>query len=136
LFARLADRPVDGRPVEEVAAEAGFGLPPLPPVELNGRFRAALLRRNDLELQNVDVAFASAGERLEVREARIGLLGGSVQLAGRVGIPAGGEDAGLPAVFSYQIRDVGAAAFLNRFTPFRDHLSGSLLLAGTVRMVL
>ena len=136
LFARLADRPVDGRPVEEVAAEAGFALPPLPPVDLNGRFRAATLRRNDLELQNVDIAFTSGGDRLEVTDARFGLMGGGVQLAGRVGLPAGGEDAGLPAVFSYQIRDVGAAAFLNRFTPFRDHLSGSLLLAGTVRMVL
>ena len=136
LFARLADRPIDGRSAAEVAEEAGFALPPLPPVALDGRFRATTLRRNDLELQNVDVAFTGTGNQIELTDARFGLMGGGVQIAGRVGIPAGDEDAGLPAVFSYQLRDVGAAAFLNRFTPFRDHLSGSMLLAGTVRMVL
>ena len=136
LFARLADRPIDGRPAEEVAAEAGFVLPPLPPVALDGRFRANTFRRNDLELQNLDVAFSGNGERIEVTDARFGIMGGAVQLAGRVGLPTGADDSGMPAVFSYQLRDVGAAAFLNRFTPFRNHLSGSLLLGGTVRMVL
>ncbi|HEX6938119.1 MAG TPA: AsmA family protein [Longimicrobiales bacterium] len=140
FFARLADRPVDGRPAGEVAEEAGFGLPPLPPVDLAGRFRAGTLRRNGIELQDVDVAFTGNGDRLEVTDARFGLMGGGVQVTGRIGLAAEGsaaqEAAGFPTVLSYQLRDVGAAEFFDRLTPFREHLTGSLVLAGTARMVL
>lgn len=143
LFARLADRPIDGRPAGEVAAEAGFRMPPLPPVALQGRFRADALYMNDLEFQSLDVAFGGTGERIEVTDAKFQLMGGGIQVAGRVGLSAGnaseatgGEVAGFPAVVSYQLRDVGAAPFFDRLTPFRDHLSGSLLLAGTAQLVL
>ncbi len=139
LFARLADRAVDGRSAGEVAAEAGFGLPALP-VALEGRLRAGTLRRNGLELTDVDVAFSGTGDRLELTDARFGLMGGGVQVAGRLGLSAEGTSAekaaGFPTVLSYRLRDVGAAPFFDRLTPFRDHLAGSLLLAGTARMVL
>lgn len=140
FFARLAGRPVGGRPVEEVAKEAGLGLPELPPVELQGRLRAAELRRNGLELRDVDVSLSGRGDRLELTDARFQLMGGGVQIAGRIGMAAGSAGAerrtGYPAALTFQLRDVGAAAFFDRFTPFRGHLSGSLLLAGRTHMVL
>lgn len=140
FFARLADRPVGGRPAGEVAAESGFRLPALPPVALEGRFRAGTLRKNGLELQDVDVSFSGDAERIELTDARFALMGGGVQIAGRLGLPAPGtaegEAAAFPAVISYQLRDVGAAPFFDGLTPFRDHLAGSLLLAGTARLML
>ncbi|HEX7048680.1 MAG TPA: AsmA-like C-terminal region-containing protein, partial [Longimicrobiales bacterium] len=139
FFARLADRPVDGRPVDEIAEEAGLGLPPLPPIRLDGRLRAYTLRRNGLELQDVDVRVAGRGDRIELTDARFNLMGGGVQVSGRIGIPAGTPadgEAGFPTVLTYQLRDVGAAPFFNTLTPFRDHLTGSLLMGGTARMVL
>lgn len=136
LFARLADREVDGRAVEEVAEEAGLGLPTLPPAEIDGRLRAKVLRRNGLELRDVDVTLTGRGDRLEISDARFQFLGGGVQIAGRVGMPAGAEAEGLPATLTFQLQDVGAGPFFDRFTPFRDHLTGSLLLAGTAQVVL
>lgn len=141
LFARMAERPVNGRPVEEVAEEVGFGLPPLPPMELQGRYRAATMRMNGLEMKDVDVSVAGNGERLELTDARLNVMGGGVQVAARIGMAVArpGEETpaqGYPAVFSFQVQDVGAGPFFDTFTPFRDHLSGSLLLAGTARAVL
>lgn len=142
LFARLADRPINGRPAGEVAAEAGYRLPPLPPVALDGRYRAAVLTMDELEFQELDLTFGGTGERLELTDARFQLMGGGVQVDGRLGLSAGdapdsGEGfGGYPAVLNYQLRDVGAAAFFDKLTPFRDHLAGSMLLAGTVQMLL
>src|SRR5690606_10000322 len=45
-------------------------------------------------------------------------------------------DSGRQRCCSHRRRADGAAAHLIRCTPFRNHLSGSLLLGGTVRMVL
>lgn len=144
LFARMADREIDGRTVAEVAEEAGFGLPPLPPMELEGRVRAWQFRRNGLELHDVDMRLRGRGDRIELTDARFQFMGGGVQIAGQVGlpVPVSGEDEGEPArigyptVLTYQLQDVGAAPFFDRFTPFREHLSGALLMAGTARVVL
>lgn len=146
LFARLADDRIDGRPVAEIAAEAGLGLPPLPPIELDGRLRAWRFRRNGLELQDVDARLRGRGDRLELTDASFEFLGGGVKIAGQVGLPrpapAAADDStdeagiGYPTVLTYQLQDIGAAAFFDRFTPFKEHLSGSLLLAGTVQLVL
>jgi len=140
LFARMANRPVGGRPVEEVADELGLGLPPLPPAQIDGRFRAGVLRRNGLELQDVDVALAGTGDRIELTGGSFKMMGGGIQVVGQVGMPTARGDSTAapqyPTVLSFQVRDVGAGPFFDTFTPFRDHLTGSLLLAGTARIVL
>jgi uncharacterized protein involved in outer membrane biogenesis len=140
FFARMAERPVGGRPVEVVAKEAGLGLPALPPMELKGTIRAGEVRRDGLLLRDVVVGLGANGERLELTDARFQMMGGGIQVAAQVGMPLArtGEEMtpAYPVVFSFQVQDVGAAPFFDTFTPFRDHLSGSLLLVGTGRAVL
>jgi hypothetical protein len=140
LFARMAERPIDGRPVEEVAREAGLGLPALPPMELKGTVRIGEMRRDGLLLRDVVLGLAANGERLELTDARFQMMGGGIQVAAQIGMPlarAGEEMApAYPVAFSFQVQDVGAAPFFDTFTPFREHLSGSLLLVGTGRAVL
>ncbi len=140
FFARMAERPVDGRPVEEVAREAGLGLPALPPMELKGDMRVDELRRDGLLLRDVVVGLAANGQRLELTDARLQMMGGGIQVAAQIGMPLArpGEETApaYPVAFSFQVQDVGAAPFFDTFTPFREHLSGSLLLVGTGRAVL
>jgi hypothetical protein len=140
FFARMTERPIDGRPVAEVAREAGLGLPPLPPMELKGTVRAGEIRRDGLVLRDVVIGLGANGERLELTDARFQMMGGGIQVAAQVGMPlrrAGDEMAlAYPVAFSFQVEDVGAAPFFDTFTPFRDHLSGSLLLVGTGSAVL
>lgn len=140
FFARLANRPVGGRPAGQVAEEAGFRIPALPPVRIQGRLLAGTLRNNGLELQDVDLAVAGRGDQLEITDASFNMMGGGIQIAGRVGLGAGGDRAasttGYPAVLTYRLQDVGAAPFFDRLTPFRDHLSGSFTLAGSASMLL
>lgn len=140
LFARMAERPLDGRPVEEVAAEAGLGLPALPPMELKGGVRIGEMRRDGLLLRDVVVGLGANGQRLELTDARFQMMGGGIQVAAQIGMPLARADEEAaptyPVAFSFQVQDVGAAPFFDTFTPFRDHLSGSLLLVGTGRAVL
>lgn len=140
LFARMAERQLDGRAVEEVAKEAGFGLPALPPMELKGGVRVGEFRRDGLVLRDVVVGLGANGTRLELTDARFQMMGGGIQVAAQVGMPLVRADAEqaptYPVAFSFQVQDVGAAPFFDTFTPFREHLSGSLLLVGTGKAVL
>lgn len=140
LFARLAEREVGGRPVEEVAREAGFGIPPIPPMQLQGMVRAGEVRRDGMNLRDVVVGLGANGDRLELTEARFQMMGGGIQIAAQVGMPLARGDAAesptYPVAFSFQVQDVGAAPFFDTFTPFRDHLSGTLLLVGKGSAVL
>jgi hypothetical protein len=140
FFARMAERPIDGRPVEEIAREAGLGLPELPPMELKGQVRVGEMRRDGLLLRDVVVGLGANGERLELTDARFQMMGGGIQVAAQIGMPlARTDDEAMPTypvAFSFQVQDVGAAPFFDTFTPFREHLSGSLLMVGTGRAVL
>jgi len=132
LFARLADRKLDGRTVEEAAEAAGLALPPLPRLKADGRFRAERILRNGLEYRDVDARVEATPQAVVVPSARLGLMGGEVELGARV-TPAA---EGAAVEVTYRIDGVGAAQFFNRFTPFREHLSGSLSLAGTAALEL
>jgi hypothetical protein len=140
LFARMAERPLDGRPVEEVAQEAGLGIPAIPPMELKGGVRIGEMRRDGLLLRDVILGVAANGQRLELTDARFQMMGGGIQVAAQIGMPLtrGDEGAALayPVAFSFQVQDVGAAPFFDTFTPFREHLSGSLLMAGSGQAIL
>lgn len=140
LFARMAERPIDGRPVEALAEEAGLGLPAIPPMELEADLRIDEMRRDALLLRDVAVGLAANGDRLELTDASFQMMGGGIQVAAQIGMPLAREGAETeveyPVVFSFQVQDVGAAPFFDTFTPFREHLSGSLLMAGTGRAVL
>lgn len=130
LFARLRDRPVDGRSAEALAAEAGLGMPPLPPLAASGRFRAQRLIKNGLSYEDVDVHITMSRDRAEVTRARLGLMGGTVEL-GALLTPT---PAGATISLRYDLTDVGAGPFFDVLTPFRDHLAGSFGLAGTASL--
>lgn len=140
LFARMAEREIGGRPVEEIAEEAGLGLPAIPPLELKGSIRAGEVRREKLVLRDVVVGLSANGDRIELTDARFEMMGGGIQVAAQVGMPLARGDAeeapSYPVAFTFQLQDVGAGPFFDTFTPFRDHLTGSLLLAGSGQAVL
>jgi hypothetical protein len=142
LFARLAGRRVNGKTVEELAEAAQLRGPKFP-FELEGRLRAGELIRNGLELRNVDVDLAAGGtgfRLVELRGATFQLMGGDVRLTGRLGETRirqdQGEEVVYPVAVQFEMSDAGAGPFFNTFTPFRNHLSGALSLAGTARVVL
>ncbi|HEX6135589.1 MAG TPA: AsmA family protein [Longimicrobiales bacterium] len=139
FVARLADRPIDGRPVEEVAAEIGFGMPEVPPIDMDGRVLAKRFVRGGLPLQDVDITVAAKSGQLDVRAASFRMMGGGVHMTGRLGLSgsqSAGAGAAQPLALDYTISDVAAAAFLQRFTGFRDQITGDLLIAGTMSMLL
>lgn len=135
LFARMAERPIGDRRVEEVAEELGLGLPAIPPMHLDGEIRIGELRREVLVLNDLFVHLTAAGEVLELQEASFDLFGGGINLSAEIGMPVAvrGDEAEIhyPVDFSFQVEDIGAAPFLDRFTPFRDHLSGSMKVSGS-----
>ena len=139
FFARLRDRPLDGRSADEAAAEAGLRLPSLPPVD--GEIHASIGRlvRNGMTYTDVEATARLTPRALEVTEARLGLLGGTMEARGRLEPTRFGED-GAPVeallVGEYSLENVGAGPFFDRLTPFRDHLAGEMALAGTVAMTL
>ncbi len=126
LFARLRGREIGGRAPEEVAAELGMGLPPLPPVRAEGRFRADRVVRR-LAYEDVDAVIRVSPVGLEIPRARLGLMGGTVGLGVRLApVPGGAVLAG-----EYRLTDVGAEPFFDTFTPLQGHLAGSMGLDGS-----
>jgi hypothetical protein len=136
FFARLADRPVNGLTAAQAAEKIGLGMPEVPPVQLDGRIRAARFVRGATAFDEVDVSVGARGGELEVRAASFLMMGGGVHLRGRLGLAAGGVQDGRtqPLVLDYTVSDVTADAFLERFTAFRGRVGGAMLLAGDVRM--
>jgi hypothetical protein len=144
FFARLGDRTVDGLTAAQAAERIGLGLPAVPPLHMDGRIRAARLVNGGVTLEEVDVVVAGRGGTLEVQAASFRMMGGGIHLTGRLGLAAGGS-AGAgdvaaplyvaqPLLLEYTVAGVGAQQFLQRFTTFRDHIAGEMLLRGTVRM--
>ena len=138
LFARLRDRPLeDGRTADEAAGAAGMTLPDLPRVEGEARFRAARVVRNAMAYDDVDATIRFRPDSLELLAATFRLMGGTVRASGAL-VPTRRDSAGAPdqarLTATYAVTGVGAAAFFDRLTPFRDHLSGQLAMAGSVAM--
>lgn len=138
LFARLRDRPLeDGRSADEAARAAGMTLPDLPPVDAEARFRAARVVRNSMAYEALDATVRVRPDSLELLAATFRLLGGTVRASGAL-VPTRRDSAGAPErarlTATYVLADVGAAPFFDRLTPFRDHLSGELAMAGSVIM--
>ncbi|MFW5947045.1 MAG: AsmA-like C-terminal region-containing protein, partial [Gemmatimonadota bacterium] len=140
LFARLRDRPIDGRSAAESAREAGLTLPPLPAVDARVRADVGLLVRNGLRYHDLTATVQLRPDAVELESARFGLLGGRVEATGRLEpVPAhtgaaapADTTAGARLIARYAVENVGAEPFFDRLTPFRDHLTGSLDLVGTV----
>ncbi|MBW3553350.1 MAG: AsmA family protein [Gemmatimonadetes bacterium] len=138
LFARLRDRPLeDGRSADEAARSAGMALPDLPAVNAEARFRAARVIRNAMAYEAVDATVRVRPDSLELLAATFRLMGGTVRASGAL-VPTGRDSAGAleraRLTATYALADVGAAPFFDRLTPFRDHLSGELAMAGSVIM--
>jgi hypothetical protein len=109
-------------------------------MELKGGVRVGELRRDGLLLRDVVVGLGANGQRLELTDARFQMMGGGIQVAAQIGMPLARADQEAaptyPVAFSFQVQDVGAAPFFDTFTPFREHLSGSLLTVGSGKAVL
>ena len=134
FVARLADRQLDGRNPADIAEEMGLGLPQLPEMSLDGRIRAQRFVRGSLPLNDVDITVGSTDGQLDIRAASFRMMGGGVHLAGRLGLAA--DSAVQPLALDYTVSDVAAATFLQRFTGFKEHITGDMLVAGTMTMLL
>ncbi|MGK7311225.1 MAG: AsmA family protein [Candidatus Longimicrobiales bacterium M2_2A_002] len=139
LFARLRDRRIDGRPVEDVARDMGLRVPRLPPVEATVTARIGTLVRNGLRYTDMTADALVTPRAITVREIRFGLMGGTVDVSAEVE-PTETNSAGMPVqtriAGRFGVTRVGAAPFFDQLTPFRNHLSGRLDLAGTVGLTL
>ena len=139
LFARLRDRPIDGRTAAEAAEAAGLALPPLPPVEARFEARVEAVVRNDLQYTDLRVTARATPAAVTLEELRFGLMGGHVDMNGRVTL-ARADSAGVPVetrvAGRFGLTDVAAASFFDTLTPFKGHLAGRLAMAGTVDMTL
>ncbi|HSJ26378.1 MAG TPA: AsmA family protein [Longimicrobiales bacterium] len=137
FFARLAGDELDGRTPADLAEEMGLGLPTVPPIRMDGHVRARQLVNGGVAFDDVDVVVAARDGTLEVQAASFRMMGGGVHLNGRLGLAApGAAYAAQPLELDYTVNSVGAQPFLERFTAFRDHVTGELLLNGSVRMSL
>lgn len=132
LFARLADRPIDGRSAAEVAAELGLSLPELPRLRAEGELRAERLIKSGFTLENLQVDLESSPTAVSAPLIQFGLMGGTVNLG--LALERGAEGATLVGV--YHLENVGAGPFFSRFTPFQGHLDGSMVLQGDASLQL
>lgn len=139
LFARLRDRSINGRDVDEVADEMGLGIPALPAADLRVEARIAELIRNDLHYSDMDVAARVTPETATLEQLRFGLMGGVVNVSGLMD-PLATDSGGTPLETRLTGRvgltNVGAGPFFDLLTPFRDHLAGRLDMATTFGMTL
>src|SRR5690606_12334182 len=152
FFARLADRPIGGMTAAQAAEEAGLGMPEVPPITMDGRIRATRFVRGAVPFIDVDITVAARGGELDVRAASFRMMGGGVHMTGRLGLAGRGvtgrdvagrgvadgtaRGAAQPLALDYTVNDVAAGQFLERFTAFRDHMTGNLLGAGSMSMEL
>jgi hypothetical protein len=136
FFARLADRQLDGKTAAQAAEEAGLGMPEVPPITMEGRIRATRFVRGAVPFNEVDITIAARDREVDIRAASFRMMGGGVHLAGRLGLAAAVAAGGAtqPLALDYTINDVAAGTFLQRFTAFRDHMTGTLLAAGSMSM--
>jgi hypothetical protein len=136
FFARLADRQLDGLTAAQAAEAAGLGMPEVPPITLDGRIRASRFVRGAVPLNDVDITISARDREVDVRAASFRMMGGGVHMTGRLGLAAPGAAgaATQPLALDYTINDVAAGVFLERFTAFRDNITGNLLVAGTMSM--
>ena len=139
LFARLQDRSIDGMSAAEVADAAGLGLPTLPEVDGELRVLIGRLTRNGLTYSDLDANVRIRPGVAELEYARFVLMGGPVQLTGRMDIlesdPAG-DPVAARVTGQYALSGIQAASFFDRLTPFREHLAGELGLAGSFGFLL
>jgi hypothetical protein len=132
LFARLAERPVNGKSAAEAARDAGLTLPELPRIRAEGTLHANRLVRNGVTYEEVEAAFESSPSALSVPRVSFGMMGGNVELG--LALERGEREATLVAV--YHLENVGAEAFFSRFTTFTGNLSGMLTLDGEASLQL
>ncbi|MBR9988271.1 MAG: AsmA family protein [Gemmatimonadetes bacterium] len=138
FFARLADRPLDGKTAAQAAEEIGLGMPEVPPLTMDGRIRATRFVRGAVPFNDVDITISARAGELDVRAASFRMMGGGIHMTGRLGLAAHGPAAGImqPLALDYTVNDVAAGQFIERFTAFRDNIAGTLLMAGSMSMYL
>lgn len=136
FFARLSRRQIDGMTATQVAEQMGLGLPHVPPIDVDGRILARQLVHGGVPFDDVEVSIATRNSELEVRGASFRMMGGGVQMTGRLGASgaAAGDGVTQPLRLDYTVTDVTASRFLERYATFRDQIGGKLLLTGSVQL--
>lgn len=136
LFARLGDRPIQGRTPEELASELGISLPPLPPVDARVEARIHQLVRNGLHYSDFEADLEVSETAVAIERLRFGLMGGTIEGTGRLEpLPSDSAgSAGARFLGRFAVTNVGAGPFFDALTPFQDHLTGQMDLIATVGM--
>jgi uncharacterized protein involved in outer membrane biogenesis len=136
FFARLTRRQIDGMTATQVAEQLGLGLPTVPPIDLDGKILARRLIHGAVPFDDVEVTVATRNRELEVRGANFRMMGGGVQMTGRLGAATRrtGDDVTQPLRLDYTVDDVTASRFLERYMTFRDQVGGRLLLTGSLQL--
>ncbi|MFO7893733.1 MAG: AsmA family protein [Longimicrobiales bacterium] len=139
LFARLRDRPIEGRSAGAIAEEMGLAIPALPPVDARIDASVESLVRNGLRYTDMTALAHVTQDLIVLEQLRFGLMGGIVDANGEVE-PLRTDSVGAPIetrlAGRFGVTSVGARPFFDTLTPFKDHLSGRLDMAGTVGMTL
>lgn len=123
LWARLGGRPVDGRPVEEVAGEQRFSLTTVPPFEADGSVTIDTFVQTNLRGTNVALRVALRDGVLRLSDLRASIHGG--RAAGEASVDLRGGPP-YPAQWTFAAESVQAGAFLDRFTLLHGAVTGTL----------
>ncbi|MGH7545948.1 MAG: hypothetical protein ACREKI_07190, partial [Gemmatimonadota bacterium] len=125
MWARLADRPVAGRPVEQVALEQRFALTALPPIEVQGRAAIDTFIQTNLRATDVTLNVLLHDGVLRLTDLRARVYGGRAHGEAAVDFTSGPP---YPASWSFVAESLQAAAFLDRFTGLGQAVSGTLTM--------
>lgn len=125
MWARLAERPVGGRPVEQVVEEQRFALTALPPVEAQGRAVIDTFLQTNLRATNVTLDVSLKDGVLRLSDLRARIYGGHARGEATVDFRSGPP---YPANWSFVAESLQAASFLDRFTGLGQAVSGTLTM--------
>lgn len=125
MWARLADRPVDGRTVDQVAEEQRFTITALPLLEAQGRAVIDTFIQTNLRATNVSLDVRLQDGVLRLTDLRASVYGGRAR--GEVTVDFRNRPP-YPASWSFVAESLQAAAFLARFTGLGQAVSGTLTM--------
>lgn len=124
-WARLADRPLEGRSPEDWATERELRRPDRLPVTGRVTFRLDSLVRLPYRLSDVEGQVLIGRDRIELNDTRFAIYGGTGSARGAVQL---GEVASEPFLLDISLEGVRAEQYLAQNTPLGSLISGSLTM--------
>jgi len=124
-WARLADRPLEGRSPEEWATERELRRPVRLPVKGRITFRLDSVVRLPYRVSDVEGLILIDRDRVELNDARFAIYGGTGSARGALRL---GEVAAEPFLLDISLEGVRAEQYLAQNTPLGSLVSGSLTM--------